>query len=450
MAERRAKPGAAAPDTRRARLQVDSSVQSVKSVDEIYWPAMSAQDVISNLRELAKLTSNADGAQRLAWGPVWREARQWFNGKLAELGIAPEIDAAGNSWATLKGASDRTVIIGSHLDSVPNGGWLDGALGVMAGLEAMRMFTSQPPPVTIKVVDWADEEGARFGRSLLGSSAAAGSLQVADVEHLVDKTGVKLVDALRDNGVELSRMRESQRFLKGIDAKAYLELHIEQGPVLESMNKSTGVVQGTFGVERHLLRFTGQAAHSGSTPIPMRRDAFLAAAESALGFREIARKYTTPVARVVCTVGTVKAEPGIVTAVPGMCEISLDQRALDAGVLEQMLADARALSVKAARENNVTVDWKKIWSIDPRPFDPVLIALCTDAVREVTGDAPHLPSGPLHDAAEMVPHMPVVMMFAYSSNGLSHCKEEDTPPDHLLKTIEAFLLLVQKTAYLAD
>ena len=411
---------------------------------------MSAQDVVTNLRELAKLTSNADGAQRLAWGPVWREARQWFNGKLAELDITPEIDAAGNSWATLKGASDRTVIIGSHLDSVPNGGWLDGALGVMAGLEAMRMFKGRQPPLTIKVVDWADEEGARFGRSLLGSAAAAGSLQVAEVEHLADKTGVKLVDALRENGVELSRMHESQQFLKAIDAKAYLELHIEQGPVLESMNKSTGVVQGTFGVERHLLRFTGQAAHSGSTPIPMRRDAFLAAAESALGFREIARKHTTPVARVVCTVGTVKAEPGIVTAVPGLCEISLDQRALDASVLEQMLAEARAVSVKAARENNVTVEWKKIWSIDPRPFDPTLIALCTDAVREVTGDAPHLPSGPLHDAAEMVPHMPVVMMFAYSSNGLSHCKEEDTPADHLLKTIEAFLLLVQKTVYLAD
>ena len=326
---------------------------------------------------------------------------------------------------------------------------LDGALGVMAGLEAMRMFKGQQPPVTIKVVDWADEEGARFGRSLLGSAAAAGSLQVAEVEHLADKTGVKLVDALRENGVELSRMHESQQFLKAINAKAYLELHIEQGPVLESLNKSTGVVQGTFGVERHLLRFTGQAAHSGSTPIPMRRDAFLAAAESALGFRDIALNYTTPVARVVCTVGTVKAEPGIVTAVPGSCEISLDQRALDANVLEQMLADARAVSLKAARANNVAVEWKKIWSIDPRPFDPALIALCSDAVREVTGDAPHLPSGPLHDAAEMVPHMPVVMMFAYSSNGLSHCKEEDTPQVHLLKTVEAFLLLVQKTVDLA-
>ena len=162
---------------------------------------------------------------------------------------------------------------------------------------------------------------------------------------------MKLVDALRENGVELSRMHESQQFLKAIDAKAYLELHIEQGPVLESMNKSTGVVLGTFGVERHLLRFIGQAAHSGSTPIPMRRDAFLAAAESALGFREIARKHTTPAARVVCTVGTVKAEPGIVTAVPGVCEISLDQRALDASVLEQMLAEARAASCESrARE----------------------------------------------------------------------------------------------------
>lgn len=405
---------------------------------------MSARDVITDLRELAALTSTPDGAQRLAWGPVWREARQWFNGKLATLGITPESDAAGNSWATLPGESHRTVIIGSHLDSVPNGGWLDGALGMMAGLEALRMFKDRRPPVTLKVVDWADEEGARFGRSLLGSSAAAGALAIGDVEHLADKSGTRLVEALRENGVELSRIHESQAFLKAIDAKAYLELHIEQGPVLEALNKPAGVVLGTFGVERHMLRFTGQAAHSGSTPIPMRRDAFLAAAESALAFRDIAIKHTTPDARVVCTVGTVKVEPGIVTAVPGVCEISLDQRALDAPVLAQMLADAREAASKAARRNNVKVEWRTLWRIEPRPFDPRLIALCTEAVREVTGDAPLLPSGPLHDAAEMVPHMPTVMMFAYSSNGLSHCKEEDTPEPHLEKTITAFLRLVEK------
>jgi N-carbamoyl-L-amino-acid hydrolase len=376
---------------------------------------------------------------------VWRDARRWFAGKLATLGLEPAVDSAGNSWVTLPGDSARTVIIGSHLDSVPNGGWLDGALGVMAAFEALRRFADRRPPVTLKLVDWADEEGARFGRSLLGSSAASGSLELEDIRGLVDKTGVRLVDALRENGVEVDRMRQAHRELKTIDARAYLELHIEQGPVLESMKKPTGVVLGTFGVERHMLRFVGQAAHSGSTPIPMRRDAFLAAAESALQFREIARRHTTPTARVVCTVGTVRTEPGIVTAVPGVCEIALDQRALDADVLAAMLAEARDVSERIARENNVVVAWRRIWKIEPRPFDLRLIELCDEAVRDVTGDAPRLPSGPLHDAAEMAPHMPVVMMFTSSSNGLSHCKEEDTPESHLEQSIEAFLRLVEKT-----
>jgi allantoate deiminase len=406
---------------------------------------MSVRDVIGNLRELAARTSTEAGAQRLAWGPVWRDARSWFNRKLAEIGLEPSIDAAGNSWATLQGSSDRTVIIGGHLDSVPNGGWLDGTLGVMAAYEALRMFKDRGARVTLKLVDWADEEGARFGRSLLGSSAASGSLRIDDVRELKDKQGTTLADALRENGVAIERMGNAHGALKAIDARAYLELHIEQGPVLESMNKPTGVVVGTFGVERHLLRFVGQAAHSGSTPIALRRDAFLAAAQSAIAFREIAKRHSTPDARVVCTVGTVRVEPGIVTAVPGVCEISLDQRALDPRVLADMLAAARAASWTAASENNASVEWRRIWQIEPRRFDPHLIELCAEAVREVTGEAPRLPSGPLHDAAEMVPHMPVVMMFASSSNGLSHCKEEDTPEPDLEKTIEAFLKLVEKT-----
>ena len=406
---------------------------------------MNAQRVIDDLRELAARTSTPDGAQRLAWGPVWREARDWFRGKIAELGLGVSADSAGNNWVTLPGASTKTVIVGSHLDSVPNGGWLDGCLGVMAALEALRMHAAAKPPVTLKLVDWADEEGARFGRSLLGSSAAAGSLDIDMVRELTDRQGTRLVDALAENGVSLERMRDAQRELKAIDARAYLELHIEQGPVLESMNKSTGVVLGTFGVERNTLRFTGQAAHSGSTPIPMRRDAFLAAAQTALECREIAKRHSRPDAGVVCTVGVVNVEPKIVTAVPGVCEISLDQRALDPDALAAMLRDARAAADRAARDNNVAVEWRPLWRIDPRPFDTALVGLCEEAVREETGDAPRLPSGPLHDAAEMVPHMPVVMMFAYSSNGLSHCKEEDTPIPHLEKTIRAYLRLVQKT-----
>jgi hydantoinase/carbamoylase family amidase len=406
---------------------------------------MNAQRVIAELRELAARTSTPDGAQRLAWGPVWRDARAWFKGKVSEIGLTIRTDSAGNNFVTLPGVSPKTVFVGSHLDSVPNGGWLDGCLGVVAGLEALRMHAGSQPPVTLTLVDWADEEGARFGRSLLGSAAAAGSLKIEDVRSLKDRQGTLLVDALAENGIAIDRMLDAHKELKAIDARAYLELHIEQGPVLESMNKSTGVVLGTFGVERNMITFTGQAAHSGSTPIAMRKDAFLAAAQTALECREITRRHSKPGAGVVCTVGVVNVEPKIVTAVPGVCEISLDQRALDAPVLAAMLKDAHDASERAARENNVKVAWRDLWRIDPRPFDAALVKLCEEAVREETGDAPRLPSGPLHDAAEMVPHMPVVMMFAHSANGLSHCKEEDTPLPHLEKTISAYLKLVQKT-----
>lgn len=409
--------------------------------------ASSAQRVIADLKELASLTGDAQGAQRVAWGPVWRKARSWFQGKVErELGLNIATDAAGNNHVVLPGSSDETVIVASHLDSVPNGGWLDGCLGVLSGLEALRRYARQPHrKATLRLIDWADEEGARFGRSLVGSSAAGGSLNPEDLRNLKDRAGVTQADALKENGVDLDRMLEAHQALKAIKSKAQLELHIEQGPVLEAMNKPTGVVLGTFGVERHMIKFCGQAAHSGSTPIPMRRDAFLAAAQFALEVRQIGLRHSKPDANVVCTCGIVKVEPCIVTAVPGVCEISLDQRALNAGTLAAMLAEAKSAAEKAARENTVALEWKKLWTIEPRLFDPALIALAKEAAMEVTGDAPLLPSGPLHDSAEMVPHMPVVMLFAYSARGLSHCKEEDTPLPQLDLTIRSFLLLIEKT-----
>ena len=406
---------------------------------------MSTHPVIANLRALAARTSDAHGAQRLAWGPVWRDARSWLHDLLAEEGLRAESDIAGNNWITLRGARPDTVIIGGHLDSVPNGGWLDGPLGVLAGVEALCRFKGTIPPVTLAVVDFADEEGARFSRSLLGSSAASGSLMPDSVRALVDRHGARLVDVLAENGVDLNRMPEARQALDDRQPRAYLELHIEQGPVLEAMGRSAGAVIGTYGVERHLLRFVGQAAHSGSTPIAMRRDAFLAAAETALACREIARRHSTPAAGMVCTVGTVSVEPGIVTAVPGVCEIALDQRALEPETLRRALAEAHEAASRAAMANDVTVEWRRLWRIEPCRFDPRLIDLCAAAVQELTGHAPRLPSGPLHDAVEMSRVMPAVMMFARSTNGLSHCKEEDTPDADLEVTIDAFLRLVDKT-----
>jgi N-carbamoyl-L-amino-acid hydrolase len=395
---------------------------------------------IANLRELAALTSTPDGAQRVAWTPTWRKARAWFETQVAALGLTMQQDAAGNNWVTAPGRSARSVIVGSHLDSVPNGGWLDGALGMIAALEALRRHATGQSDVTLRVVDWADEEG-RFGMSLLGSSAAAGRLDVAAACRAVDPHGTALPAALADNGIDITQMAAAAESLRGIDARAYLELHIEQGPVLASMNRAVGVVIGTCGIERHRVTFTGQAAHAGSTPLPMRRDAFLAAARFAIDCRQIAASQPS---YAVATVGTVNVSPNIPTAVPGSCTVTIDMRSLEPAVLERMLSAARAAAAEAAGEQGVAVSWEQLWQISPRAFDERLIALAEDAVRLQTGDAPRLPSGPVHDASEMAALMPAVMLFACSPNGLSHCKEEDTPEPQLDAAIQAFLLLVDR------
>ena len=346
--------------------------------------------VISDLKELRALTADENGAQRVAWSPVWLKARAWFQEKLKGLPVEHHYDAAGNSWTTLKGDSDRALILGSHLDSVPNGGWLDGALGVLAGLEVLRGLSEDfhgRPPVTIRLVDWADEEGARFGRSLFGSSAFAGTHSIDADRIRTDRDGVRLEDALRNCNFDVEKIGDAG--VEGRDASAYLELHIEQGPVLERMGLPLGVVLGTKGVERHAITFHGQEAHSGSTPMGVRRDALAAAAKLALEIRPIAMKHTDAVA----TMGSVKTFPGIVTAVVGRCETTLDMRDLDAGVLASMLAEARTASERFAAEEGCTVEWSKIWSIEPIAFSPQLIEFCAEAIRETAGTLPQVTVG---------------------------------------------------------
>jgi len=397
---------------------------------------------VAELQELRSMTGTADGAQRVCWTDTWAEARAWLGNKLAELPVETETDEAGNLWATLRGESERAVVIGGHIDSVPDGGWLDGCLNTLAGLESLRRIAAEgTPPVTVRLVDWADEEGARFGRSLLGSSACAGILEPDEVRELRDRDGVLLPDALREHGVELDEMHQSRSQLES--AAAYLELHIEQGPVLERLGLPLGAVVGTFGVERHLIRFTGQAAHSGSTPMADRRDSFAGAARFALEVHEHTRQTGQGA---VSTTGSVVIKPGIVTAVAGECEITLDQRHLAADVLAGELAAARAASERIAEEERLDVEWEELWKIDPIPFDERLIDLADEAITEVAGASHRLPSGPLHDAASVaLAEIPTVMLFAQSLRGLSHTKQEDTKLEHIELSVAALDRLASKT-----
>ena len=398
---------------------------------------------VAELRELQELTGDENGAQRVAWTDTWERAREWLRGKVAETGAEERIDAAGNQWFTLPGASERAVLIGGHIDSVPNGGWLDGALNVVAGVEVMRRLAEEgKPAVTVRLVNWADEEGARFGRSLFGSSAAGGSM--ADQDELrarKDAAGIGLPDALGEHGVDLDRALDAARELES--AAAYLELHIEQGPVLEAMDLPLGVVLGTFGVERHQITFRGQAAHAGSTPMDQRRDALAGAARLELEIREIAKRTG---AGAVCTMGSVVTMPGIVTSVVETAECLLDQRHLDAGKLAAMLDDAKRASERFAEEEDIEVEWERIWNIEPILFDAALLELADEAIKEVAGTSHRLPSGPLHDAAEVArAGIPTVMVFVQSLRGLSHTKLEDTKEEHLELAVQALDLLAAKT-----
>jgi N-carbamoyl-L-amino-acid hydrolase len=398
---------------------------------------------VAELEELRELTGNEDGAQRVAWTETWKKAKDWLSGKLGGLGAEEETDEAGNQWFTLRGRSERALLIGGHIDSVPNGGWLDGALNVMAGVEVLRRIAEEgKPPITVRLVNWADEEGARFGRSLFGSSAAAGSM--ADQNELRERRdgeGVSPPDALAAHGVDLDRAQEARRQLE--NAAAYLELHIEQGPVLESLDLPLGVVLGTFGVERHQVTFRGQAAHAGSTPMDKRRDALAGAAKLDLELPAIAARAG---GGAVCTMGGVVTKPGIVTSVVETAECLLDQRHLDAATLVSMLDDAKQASERFAGEKDLEVEWERIWNIEPILFEEELVELADEAIREVAGTSHRLPSGPLHDAAEVCrAGVPTVMLFVQSLRGLSHTKLEDTKPEHLELSVQALDRLTTKT-----
>ena len=401
------------------------------------------QRTIRELQELRALTDDEAGAQRVAFTPTWLAARAWFRERLAGLPVEVHEDTAGNVWSTLAGESDRAVVIGSHIDSVPDGGWLDGCLGLLAGVEVLRRVCAASggrPPVTLRVVDWADEEGARFGKSLFGSAACSGSLDLDEARGLVDRQGVRLPDALRQVGIDLERVKESGR--ERATAAAYLELHIEQGPVLLDLDLPLGAVLGTCGVERHAITFHGQAAHSGSTPMDRRRDAFLAAARMAQEIYAIAARSGGG----VCTIGSCTTRPGIVTSVVAECRITLDQRHLDAGRLARMQTEAREAAARFAAEAAVDVSWERLWQIAPAAFHPDLIALADEAIRETCGTSHRLPSGPLHDAAEMaMAGVPTAMLFVQSLRGISHNRIEDTRLEHLALAVEALDRLVEKT-----
>ena len=400
-------------------------------------PAIDAERVIADLLELEALTGGRPdgGSRREAWGPEWRQARDWLREQLDELGVEAETDAAGNIWALLTGEdAERPALgLGSHLDSVPAGGWLDGALGVAGALGVLRAWAGAegPPPRGLTLIDFADEEGSRFGRSLFGSGAVGGTLDPAALAGVTDPGGEAIEQVLAGNGVELAGVGAAADRLASIDA--YLELHIEQGPVLEAAGISCSGVSGCVGVERFALVFEGLAAHAGTTPMELRHDAGLAAASVALMVERIAAD-----AGGVGTTGELRLEPGIVTAVAGTATLAVDLRHDDAEELARMREAVATVAGRVASDRGCELGEREIWSIAPTPFDPDLVATAALCCARQGGAERPMRSGALHDAAEIARHVPVAMVFSSSTGGISHNAIEDTPPEHLAAAIRAY------------
>jgi N-carbamoyl-L-amino-acid hydrolase len=402
-------------------------------------PAIDAARVLDDLDALAELTGGPQGARRVCWTDEWVRARDFLRERLVEIGVEETaLDDAGNLWARLPGA-DRdapAAAIGSHLDSVPSGGPLDGALGVLAGLGVLRSWaeSGMVPPRDLVLLDFADEEGSRFGRSLFGSSALAGTLEPTELAGLRDADGEPIGEVLSRFGVEVEAAPAASSRLRELGS--YVELHIEQGPVLEAEGFSCSAVSGTAGVEREHFVFSGQASHAGTTPMDQRRDAGLAAAETALAVERIATRHGG-----VGTTGNLALEPGVITAVPGRAELGIDLRHPAADPLAAMRAEVLDAGRDAAGRHRCELDRTPIWRIEPIRFDAALVASAEEAAARVGGRADAMPSGALHDAAEMARRIPTAMIFVASIGGISHAKEERSDEGHLASAIEAFASL---------
>ena len=398
---------------------------------------MRCDRVISDLRELAALTSDGRGAQRVAWTPTWARARAWLQAKLAEIDADVHIDAAGNLWAARGDPGAPAVAVGSHLDSVPDGGWLDGALGVVAGLEMLRAAAERGDASRLWLVDWADEEGARFGRSLLGSGAATGTLDVEPLRGLRDAEGVALADALAEHGVAIDMLSEARA--QRPQVAAYAELHIEQGPVLERVGRSVGVGVGALGLDRVTIRLDGPGGHAGATPIADRRDPVAAAARVITSVTEDVQGCDG-----LATVGSITVSPGIPTAIAQSVTFTLDLRHPDASVLARMIDDAASTCARIAAEIGVGISTEPLLSVEPTVFDARLIALAEAAVTGVTGGSQPIWSGPLHDAVSMArARVPSVMLFVRSIGGISHTAAENSHADDICDGVRALAELVE-------
>jgi allantoate deiminase len=369
----------------------------------------------ADLEELARIGADEGGVSRFAWTPELASANEWLVERLRQLGLDAEVDPAGNVIGRWDEGEGSAVLLGSHLDTVPRGGRYDGALGVLAALEVVRTLKQEDAVLgrPLWVVSFNDEEGGRFQTGMLGSRAFVGDLD------LEDWRGRGVADAMREAGFDFERLPGARAIER---VGAYLELHIEQGPVLEQERVDLGVVTAIAGLLGFRVLLTGAPNHAGTTPMAARRDALAGAARVVLALRDEARVRDDMTANV----GILAVQPGGFNVIPGVAEFTVDVRAGEPDAYERVENFARETFERVAREEQLGLEVAVTHRKPPVPLDRELQALLETAAAEEGATARRMPSGAGHDAMVLGKHIPAGMLFVPSRAGVSHSPDEFT------------------------
>jgi len=405
---------------------------------------VNGERMLADLRTLSTIGGQADGGvDRLAWSEADLAARRWFAERIREAGLEPRVDAALNVFGRLAGSAGPRVLTGSHLDSVPNGGRLDGAYGAVASLEVLRTMVESGDPLAtrVEVVGFADEEGVRFAIGLIGSLALTGELDLDQLREGRDWQGVPIRQVIASAGREVDRMLDAQQHLPSI--AAFLELHIEQGPRMEADGVDLAVVTGIVGVYREQVLVTGSQNHAGTTPFRLRHDAGRAAARAAAGLRELAQ-HIDPEA--VANIGVMQFDPGGVNVIPGRATFTLEVRHLEEPVVHRIVETFNTNLETICAEEGCRAETQRLSWVPPARMNREQMEILEAACQELGRKPARLWSGAGHDAAILARHVPTGMLFVPSIGGVSHSPQETTSDEHLVLGTRALLRGVRAAA----
>ncbi|TFE01787.1 M20 family metallo-hydrolase [Jeotgalibacillus salarius] len=405
---------------------------------------VSGKRVAQRLAELSRIgLTKEQGSNRMSFSDEERAAKELVKVWMKEAGLSIYEDGAGNVFGTFQGNDQsQSVMSGSHLDSVPNGGHFDGPLGVLASLEVAQAWreTGYIPETNYEVVIFTDEEGARFNGGLTGSRAMAGEVDMSKQVKLTDYNGTFFEKVLEQHGLSLKNFSESKRSLDKI--KAYVEVHIEQGKQLEQRNLSTGVVTGIAGPSWLTITFDGDAGHAGNTPMVGRKDPLVAAGEFVYRLKDIPGQVSSSG---VATVGKLEVSPNGVNVIPGQVKLTADIRDIDEGLKDQIVEKTRALINEIEKKHEVKIDVQETLKVTPVKLSTTMQKLAAESTAHVTGEkAFHLPSGAGHDAMVMGRYVPTAMLFTNSKDGVSHNPKEWSSLEHCVETIHVLKHLLEK------